>query len=58
MDANSRILSAWDEEDHMRKIVLLAVAMALILGSVTVWAGNSESSVVDDAASPVITNAI
>jgi hypothetical protein len=42
----------------MRKIVLLAVAMALILGSVTVWAGNSESSAVNDAAVPTITNAI
>jgi hypothetical protein len=43
----------------MRKFVLLAVATALILGSVSVWAGTSESSAVDDAAWPVIiTNAI
>ncbi len=43
----------------MRKIVLLAIAMALILGSVTVWAGNSESPAADDGVWPVIiTNAI
>jgi hypothetical protein len=43
----------------MRKVVLLAVAMALILGSVSVWGGTSESSGTDDAVSPVIiTNAI
>jgi len=42
----------------MRKIVLLAVAMVLILASVSVWAGTSESSATDDAVSPVITNAI
>ena len=42
----------------MRKVVMLAVAMALILVSVSVWAGTSESSAVDDAAPPTITNAI
>jgi hypothetical protein len=42
----------------MRKIVLLAVAMALILGSVSVWAAPSEFPAMDDAAPPVITNAI
>ena len=43
----------------MRKVVMLAVAMALILGSVSVWAGTSESSTADDAFWPVIiTNAI
>jgi hypothetical protein len=43
----------------MRKIVLLAIAMALILGTVSVWAGTSQSSAADDAVWPVIiTNAI
>jgi len=43
----------------MRKIVLLVLATALILGSVSVWAGTSESSAADDASWPlIITNAI
>jgi hypothetical protein len=45
-------------EGIMRKTVLLIAAIALILGSVEVWAGGSRTGTSDEAAVFVISNAL
>jgi hypothetical protein len=42
----------------MRKILLLIVATALILGGVEAWAGGSRTAATGDAGTFVITNAL